>query len=590
MPSRALSDWLASLHDLRTQFGPEAAHRKLAKLAARRRPAFFRADDLVAYHDTLLFMRAYADGPALMAETERRLRAFRVDVARYRTASGDRQALGLADSGLVDTAVSHVYSFRMARALSAMQPRAVEIDWDAYWQSDTANIPIALVPAMLWHESDAVDNDEHFDERAWLERNRTPSTPTCLSALLTLFATSGLPERVQEHLYDQAEIPLRWHLGRSRASRTLKRVTAHRPFPQTGPLRGRSADLRVTLAGAAAPLHRVTGGEARRLVADVREVLASRVRELYPLAGASDDEVYRYDAGRGLRFVLYGSTPAIRLPHESNIGALFVRNGVPIGYGLGAMIFRQGEMAINVFPAYRNGESAFLIEEFFRLFVHHFGARTLVVSAYQVGDGNDEGLDSGAFWFYHKLGFRPVDPAVRQLAERQAARIARQPTYRTSRAMLKRLARSDVFFHLDPSAMDRHQPIGLADLGYAVTHHVARAYGGDRTRAVAESIRAIARHVPLGDTQSWTEDERLGLQRLAPLVDAIGGTARWPARDRELLARLLRAKGGRCERDFITLAQQLPRLEAGMRRLARREATRRRPARPRRAAPAAHPE
>jgi len=575
MPSRDLSSWLAALHDLRAQFGPWAARRKLAVLAARARPTFATADDLVAYHDTLLFLRAYADGPTLVAATERRLRAFRDDVARYRAASGDAQSLQLADSGLVDTAVGHVYSFRMARALRAMHPRALEIDWDAYWRSDTANIPIALVPAMLWHESDAVDNDEHFDERVWLERNRTPQAPTCLAALLTLFSTSGLPERVQEHLYDQAEVPLRWDLTRSAASRTRKRVSARRPFPQTGPLRGRSSDLRATLAGPAAPLRRVTGATARRFVADVREVLASRVRELYPLAGASADEVYVCDAGRGLRFVIYGSAPAVRLPHESNMGALFVRNGVPVGYGLGALIFHQAEMAINVFPAYRNGESAFLIEEFFRLFVGHFGARTLVVSAYQVGDGNDEGLDSGSFWFYYKLGFRPVRPDVRHLAARQAARIARDATYRTSRAMLKRLAKSDMFFHLDPSAVDRHEPIALADLGYAVTQHVARAYAGDRRRAVRESIQAIARHVPLGDTRSWTEGERLGLERLAPLIDAIGGTRHWPTSDREILARLLRAKGGRRERDFLALAQALPALDAGMRHLARREATRR---------------
>jgi hypothetical protein len=575
MPSRDLSAWLTTLHDLRIQFGPDAARRKLRMLGAWRRPTFTTADDLVAYHDALLFMRAYADGPALVAETERRLRAFRDDVARYRRASKDRALVELADSGLVDSAVGHVYSFRMARALSALHPRTVEIDWDAYWQSDTANIPIALVPAMLWHESDAVDNDDDFNERAWLERNRTSQAATCLAGLLTLFATSGLPERVQEHLYDQAEIPLRWDLTKSKASRTWKRVAAARPYAQRESLRGRSADLRASLADPAAPLRRVRGTEAQRFVADVRAVLASRVRELYPLAGASEDEVYVYDAGRGLRFVIYGSTPAIRLPHESNMGALFVRNGVPVGYGLGAMIFRQAEMAINVFPAYRNGESAFLIEEFFRLFVHHFGAKTLVVSAYQVGDGNDEGLDSGSFWFYYKLGFRPVRAAVRQLAERQAARIARDPSYRTSRAMLKRLARSDMFFHRDPAAMERHEPISLADLGYAVTAHIARTYGGDRARAVSQGIRAIARYVPLGDTRTWTDEERMGLERLVPLIDAIGGLGRWPIRDRATLARLLRAKGSRSERDFVSCCQALPALERGMWRLARREASRR---------------
>lgn len=574
MASNDLASWLRALHALRTEFGPAAARRKLTLLARHPAPTFADAGELVEYHDTLLFMRAYADGAALVAETERRLRAFGDDVARYQAASADAAARRLEDTGLVNTAAGHVYSFRMAHALSAVHRHAVDIDWRTYWRSDTANIPIALVPAMHWHELDAIDNDEAFDERAWLEQNRTARTPTSLAALLTLFATSGLPEAVQEHLYDQAEIPLRWDLTGSRGSRTLKRVGGSRLFRQTGPLRGRSTDLRAVLAAPAAPLVAVPRDRARGLVADVREVLASRVRELYPLSGASPDEVYLYEPGRGLQIVIFGSTPAIRLPHETNMGAMFVRNGVPVGYGVGALLFSRAEIAVNVFPAFRNGESAFLIEEFFRVFVRYFGARTLVVNRYQVGDGNDEGLDSGAFWFYYKLGFRPVDPAVRALAGRQAARIAASPGYRASRAMLKRLAKSDMFFHLDPARMDRHEPLPLEALAYAVTRRIARAYGGDRTAAMEASIRRVARHVPLGRVTAWTGGERLGLRRLAPLIDAMGGIDRWPRADRARLARWLRAKGGRRERAFVLLSQRLPRLEAGLRALAQREAAR----------------
>lgn len=571
MPPRDLTSWLTALHAIRTDFGPGAAARKLALLATRRAPVIAEADALVEYHDTLLFMRAHPDSAAVAAECDRRLRGFRADVARYARASGDTRLLALADSGLVDTAVSHVYSFRLARALAARHGRALEIDWDGYWQSDTANIPIALVPAMLWNESDAVDNDEAFDERAWLERNVTRATPTCLTALLRLFATSGLRERVQEHLYDQAEIPLRWDLTGSRGSRTWTRVAGAPRFLQTEPLRGRSRDLRTTLARRAAALRRVPRRRAAQYVADIHDVLASRVRELYPLAGASVEEVYSYTPGRGLQIVVFGSVPAIRLPHETNMGAMFVRNGVPIGYGVGALLFARGELAINVFPAYRNGESAFLIEEFFRLFVHHFGTETLVVSAYQVGDGNDEGLDSGAFWFYYKLGFRPVRPAVRALADRQAARIAADPTYRTSRAMLRRLAKSDMFFTLDPAKMDAHHDVALAELGYALTRHVARAYGGDRTAAVTGAIRRLSRVLPIQPSR-WTPGQRLGAERLAPLIDALGGIQRWPRADRITLARVLESKGGTHERVFVRACQHVPRLAAALGRLASRTA------------------
>ena len=567
--------WLHELQRLRTEFGTAAARRKLALLDGADRPTFADAAQLVEYHDVLLFIRAYPDTRAVAAAAERRLRGFLHDVANYRAAAGDPSGQALLDSGLIGSAVGHVFSFRLARALSALHPRMVEIDWDAYAKSDTANIPVAIVPAMLWPECDAIDNDDAFDEHAWLDRNRTRRDPTCLAALLRLFATSGLPEAVQEHLYDMAEVPIRWDLTAGPGSRTWKRVRGPGPFLQTGPLVGRTRDLRARITPTAAPLRRVSRIDAQRYVDDIREVLASRVRELYPLAGASADEVYAYEPGRGLQIVMYGSAPAIRLPSESNMGTMFVRNGVPIGYGLVAMMFDQAEVAINIFPSYRTGESAFLIEEFFRVIVHHCGARQLVVSSYQVGDGNDEGLDSGSFWFYYKLGFRPVRPAVRTLAERERARVEVDPAYRTSRAMLKRLAKSDLFFHLNPARMRQHQAVALADLGYALTRHIVRTCGGDRTAAVQGAIQRLRRRLPLGDTARWTAGEQLGLRRLAPMIDALGDVGRWPLADRRRLARLLRAKGSARELRFIRLMLDFPRLETALRGLAAREARRR---------------
>ncbi len=39
-----------------------------------------------------------------------------------------------------------------------------------------------------------------------------------------------------------------------------------------------------------------------------------------------------------------------------------------------------------------------------------FNVDTFTVYPYQLGYGNDEGLKSGAWWFYQKLGFRARAP------------------------------------------------------------------------------------------------------------------------------------------------------------------------------------
>ena len=51
-----------------------------------------------------------------------------------------------------------------------------------------------------------------------------------------------------------------------------------------------------------------------------------------------------------------------------------------------------------------------------------------------------EGIESGAWWFYFKLGFRPRDPAIVALASRQTERMSRRASHRSGPRVLERLA------------------------------------------------------------------------------------------------------------------------------------------------------
>ena len=65
------------------------------------------------------------------------------------------------------------------------------------------------------------------------------------------------------------------------------------------------------------------------------------------------------------------------------------------------------------------------------------GRELLLVDPYQIGLENPEAIGSGAFWFYRKLGFRPVQPEVLALAEREERRMRKTPGYRSSRRTLR---------------------------------------------------------------------------------------------------------------------------------------------------------
>ena len=72
---------------------------------------------------------------------------------------------------------------------------------------------------------------------------------------------------------------------------------------------------------------------------------------------------------------------------------------------------------------------------------------SFLIDPYQLGHENEEAIESGSFWFYYKLGFRPESPEVARLAEREQQKIASQPGYRTRPATLRKLAASPVVYN-----------------------------------------------------------------------------------------------------------------------------------------------
>jgi hypothetical protein len=563
---RALVDELGRLRGRFDATG-HAAHEKLTLLFRLRDVPMTRRGLLRSYHDLLLFLRAYPDNQEVLEEAERQLATFPARVAAYKAASRDPDGATLLDSGIVGTPVSNVYTYRFVSTMARIHPGQIEIAWDEYDESETADLPPVLGAVASWHENDAIEADD-FDLKAWLRLSRGPEDPSSLHALLRLLSASGLSPELQRTLYQSAEIPVRWTLAEYEASRTGRRMPCDRVFFQKGPALGRTSDLRADLALPAAALEPVTEAKGREYVRAITEVLGSRCRELFPLIGSSPEEVYVYEPGRGVRIVVYGSLPEIRLPLEANHGLMLVKNGVPIGYGLGAMQFDRCEIAINVFPEYRSGESSFIFERVAHLFVAHFGARVLVIRPYQIGEDNKEALESGAFWFYYKFCFRPVKPRIRALAEEEHARIAADRSYRSPMTTLKKLSKSDIFFHLDADKMDGYRELSAARVGCAVTAFIAREFAGDRRRAERESVRRVARALGISDWQRWSADEITGFHRMAPMLACLPDLGRWSARGKHLLVRIVRAKGSRRERDYTLLASRHQRFRAAVEQLA----------------------
>ena len=397
------------------------------------------ADALIARHERLCFARAFPRSAAELRRAERALAGFE----RLAAPLGD----ALRNTGIAGSTYHYPFNHAMARWLSARYGRAVEMDWPAYRRRGWDDVAALLSLAVAWAENEGLDDDD-VPSWEWIRTAKGPDRRTDLAWLLDLLAAQRLAPKLEAHLFEALNLPLRWDLAGCRDAVTHARLQA-RPFYHRRLLSGRPADFTREVLRPPGPLVPLAPRRADRVIDAARAALSQREREFHVIVHGHRDEVYRVDAGRGLEIFVIGLVPALRLTLESDYGALLVKNGVPIGYGYAVLLFGRADIGINIFPTYRGGESPFVFDRFCAVFHHHFGARTFVMRRYQVGHDNPEGIEAGSFWFYYKLGFRSLARPVRALAEAESARLARRAGARSPAATLRRLARSDLLLATD---------------------------------------------------------------------------------------------------------------------------------------------
>jgi len=288
--------------------------------------------------------------------------------------------------------------------------------------------------------------------------------------------------------------------------------------------------------------------------------MVTRARDLYTFTAASLKDACLIAGGDGLEFFCVGVDPEQRLLLDAVYGILTVRNGVPIGYALFSALWRSSEVAYNVFESFRGGESAWVYGRLLAAIHAMFGADTFTIDPYQLGHHNDEGLESGAWWFYYKLGFRPRDPAIARLASSEAAKVAARKGYRTGPGTLRKLVSANLFLQLGPPRADVLGAIPTGSIGLAVTDYLSGRFGSDRERATAELAAEAAARLGVDGWRRWPAGERLFWERWAPLVALMPGLDGWSAAEKRDLAAVIRAKGGRREREFVARFDAHPRL------------------------------
>lgn len=550
--SRAL---LRELAELRLRFGEKERDRRLALIQALRRAELPGPEDVLQLHELLLFVRAYPDDAEVLAAVDDALLHFgrRKDLRRFRAP--------LENSGIAGTIIRYHFFQPTAAALARRHPTQLFVDWKAWAQRD--ELPTWL--SLLVPYSEAALIDEHdMSPRAWLKLLAGEATDGTF--LAQRFAAMEASAFVREKLYDQLGPALYLKPGEGTPNRTLSKAPGDRaPFYQRGPLASGRPDLRASLAKTPLSVREVSGKEAQHYVGMVQEAMVTRSRDLDAFAYADARDVRVVELDEGFSIAVIGVIPERRLLLECVYGALTMKNGVPIGYVLFSSLFGSTEVAFNVFDTFSGAEAAWVLGRVLAAAHRLFGSTTFSIDPYQLGHfGNEEGLRSGAFWFYYKLGFRPRDAAALRLVRSELAAMKRDPAHRSSLATLEALSATHVFFEAKAGTGVALGGLSPGAIGERVTESLGAQFGAARERGVEQATKAMATLLGVRTFGRWTVGEKQAFERFAPVLATLPELEKWSASERRAVIEVLKKKGGQRESDYVHALEAHPKLRRAL--------------------------
>ncbi|MDP1691463.1 MAG: hypothetical protein Q8L49_05860 [Burkholderiaceae bacterium] len=542
---------LAALERRRLDFGPVAAAVKLALLKQLARTRLGSARAVMRLHEALCFMRAYPDNAALLAQVQAMLAGFarRADLRAHRTA--------LADSGIAGSAIHYRFFAEQAQWLARHWPGQLHLDrgdGDA-----EERIARALPPLLSVAEAQALA-ELKLPGHAALDRLRGKAGTDAVFLLQRIAAMPG-NGFTREAFSDGIDANFVLEPGAGTPSRSAAFFAAAPVvFRSEAPPRTRPG-LRAELARAPRSVHRMALPEAQAAIQLARGAMVTRARSLEAFSFANPHDVWLIDDGDGLAFAFIGVVPQRRHALAAYYGGLTLRNGVPIGYLQADILGRGAALSFNTFETFRAAEAAYTFVRWLAALRRVFGSTSFSIEPYQLGQDNDEALESGAWWFYAKLGFAPRDGATAKIARAEFASLQRSPRHRSSPATLQQLARRHLFFDLDPAHPQPRLPLG--ELGLRSGAALSARAGANRERAIDEASIELMQLCGLASLRGFSTDQREAWRRMAPIL-ALLDLGAWRADERGALVDLVRAKGGRSERAFVSRYLALPKLEVAL--------------------------
>jgi hypothetical protein len=527
-----------------TDFSPEGAEKKLILLHTCAKAKLSGTKTIQQYHDTLLFLCGYADTKDMFEAAKTEMGRLTNVVANL--SEGKLEALSL--SGIAFSKTESIFSLKITDWLVANYPEDISIH---SFDEEGVHPKELLKHSMNEMEFEMI-SDEKLSKLQWIKKvSGFKKDKDILKWLLDKINRIPVKDQLKEYLFEPLKLyisirPSDPHFSRSFGS---IHINAHY-FHGNGILKKFDE---LTLINTKLPKEKkLNAKEHDEILSASRIALVLLNRETDPITYCAPNGIKVFELEHGLSIALFSIDKQWRLPMESYIGFLMFKNGYPMSYG-GAWLFgKRSLIGINIFEAFRGGESAFVFAQLLRTYKQAFGAEQFEVEPYQFGKNNPEGLRSGAFWFYHRFGFRPVDEKLFKLAEEEHQKISSTKGYRSPIEILKQFTNSNLRVNFGTEK----PVIAPSQISYFITDIIAKQFKGER-RLAEEKARHILKEKLKLSYSKLKGDEKTGFDKLSLYIAFCLDLEKINSKDKEQLIKLIKEKGTN-EFEYILSYHKIP--------------------------------
>jgi len=563
---------LDQLEESKKAFGIKEQSRLAKLLAQLSRHRFEDAELLIRLHESLMFMLAYPQSKEFLNKTKELLTSFPKRIEHLKKIEAELTPFEEPEvSGIAGTSVTVMLGYKFALWLSVHHTNEVEIDWEGYKEEPGIRTTLPRVLPLLEEEALVEAHLPFLDHIHAAKQKKTKD----MAWLMRGFSRLDLSEKQKVELYDSLKLYIRFSPGFD-SSRTGLKLNVGKIFYHEGPLiQRRDISLERELDAPVLKIEKLSAKDGTKILGIIRRASAVRCRELHGFIWGDEKSFLKIELGRGVTIFLNEVLPENRLPLRAYHSGFIFKNGVPIGYVEGLSLFEKMEVGFNLYYTFREGETAWLYAQLLRIFKQHLGVTVFSVDPYQIGDENEEAIESGAFWFYRKLGFHPIQDEVAKIVEREEKKIAGRKDYRTPAKILRKIAKSHLIYahpergantpdsymdqkqtgKIHPAIQNQWRDFHLHNILLAIQKRMSQSFDGSALKMREITAEKVSRLLDV-DLKKLKQTELEAFSNYAIVLSLIPNIEKWTKEEKELTAEIIHSKGSDSEAQYLQLVQK----------------------------------